>query len=77
MKEYCRKVLEKAYLYMDGELLGTEEREEIKVHLEECRPCYERYGLQVEVTSMVARVKGHSRCPKQLRARITALLDEA
>lgn len=65
-----------AYLFLDGEVLTTAQRTEIQVHLEECLPCLERYGLETEVTHLVARLKGSSRCPSELKARISRLLDE-
>ncbi len=46
MKEHCREILARAYLFLDGEGLSAEERVEIEVHLEECAPCLERYDLQ-------------------------------
>ena len=76
MKEKCRETLQMAYLYLDGEGLTIEQRTEIQVHLEDCRPCLERYGLETEITTIVARLKGHSHCPDELKARISRLLDE-
>lgn len=74
MKEYCRTTLEMIYLYNDGEILSESERREIRVHLEECGPCYERFGLQKRVTVIVSRQRRHSSCPQELRARITQIL---
>lgn len=74
MKEYCRTTLELIYLYNDGEILSESERREIRVHLEECGPCYERFGLQRRVTVIVSRQRRHSSCPQELRARITQIL---
>jgi mycothiol system anti-sigma-R factor len=74
MKEHCKRVLEKAYLYMDSETLSEGDRVLIRVHLEECKPCYERYGLEVQATSLISRLKGHDHCPDRLRANIKELL---
>ena len=76
MKEDCRVTLKKAYLYLDGELLSEEERVDIRVHLEECRPCLERYGLEGEVTALVARLKGRQSCPESVKKRIQILIQE-
>lgn len=73
MKDDCRKTLERAYLFLDGERLTEMERVEIGAHLEACGPCYERYGLEQEVTAIVARLKPCQRCPEQVRTRIVAL----
>ncbi len=74
MKQRCKETLERAYLFLDGEGLSHEERVEIRVHLEACRPCYERYGLEEEITKLVARLRGGQTCPQGLRDRIEALL---
>ena len=78
MKETCKAVLERAYLYLDGEILSEAERVEIQGHLEECAPCLERVGIEREViTVLVARLKGQCRCPEGLRSRVQQLLDQA
>ena len=74
MKQRCRETLERAYLFLDEEILSSEERLEISVHLEACRPCLERYGLDEEITRLVARLHHGARCPQSLRERIVALL---
>ena len=76
MKERCRETLEKAYLFLDGEVLSEAERHEMKRHLEDCGPCYERVGVEEDVSSIVARLRGCQPCPEGLRARISSLLDE-
>lgn len=76
MKHHCREVLQRAYLFLDGEGLTEDERVEIRVHLEECAPCYERVGIEKEVFRIVGRLSSTHQCPEQLRQRITARLDE-
>ncbi len=76
MKEDCRVTLERAYLFLDGEILSESERIEIKGHLEACRPCFERYGLEAEVTALLNRLKGHEDCPRRLKDRIEGLIAE-
>lgn len=75
MKEGCRETLQRAYLFLDRECLGEAERREIEIHLEECRPCLERVGLDRELTMIVARLKDSHRCPGELKARIAAQLE--
>jgi mycothiol system anti-sigma-R factor len=77
MKERCRETLERAYLFLDGEQLTHAERLEIRAHLEECAPCYERYGVEKVMTTLTARLKGHTQCPEKLRARVESLIKEA
>ena len=76
MKEHCRKILQTAYLYLDGEVLSDTERHEIRVHLEECAPCYERYGVDEQVKMLVSRLKGGCRCPDELRTKVSRMFDE-
>lgn len=68
-------MLARAFLYLDGEGLTEVERVEIRVHLEECRPCLERVDLAQEVARLVSRLRGCSPCPGDLRLRIQAELD--
>ena len=77
MKERCREVLERAYLFLDGEVLSEEERTQIQVHLDECAPCLEHYGLDREFVLVTARLRGKTECPEKLRTRIKSLLDDA
>ncbi len=72
----CREVLEQAYLYLDHEGLGDEERHQIQLHLEECGPCYERVGLDKEVAHLLARLRGTQHCPDALKTRILSMLEE-
>jgi mycothiol system anti-sigma-R factor len=74
MKPECRESLERAYLFLDGELLSEQERALIELHLEACGPCYERYGLERDIAKLVSRLRGAQRCPADLRSRIQALL---
>ncbi len=76
MRDECARTLRRAYLYIDGEMLSGGERTEIRQHLEACRPCFERYGLEQEVNALVARLAGCHRCPEAVRSRITALFGQ-
>ena len=77
MKEDCRVTLEKAYLFLDREVLSETERVQIQAHLEQCRPCLERYGLEGEVTALLARLRGREPCPDRVRERVQKLIDRA
>ena len=77
MKDISKEILQRAYLFMDGEVLSEAERIEIQVHLEECSPCLERYGLDEEVTVLMTRLRGSTPCPEALKSRISGLLEEA
>ena len=77
MKERCREVLERAYLFLDGEVLSEDERLQIQVHLDECAPCLDHYGIEREFVFVTARLKGKTECPQKLKAKIQNLLEEA
>ncbi len=77
MKERCREVLERAYLFLDGEVLSETERAQVQVHLDECAPCLEHYGIDREFVYVTARLRGKTECPQKLKAKIQTLLDEA
>lgn len=69
----CREVIEKVYLYLDGET-SAQERDQIRVHLDECGPCLRQYGLEQEVKALVARCCGSDRAPASLRERVLVRL---
>ncbi len=78
MSERCKEILERTYLFLDGEGLSIAERIEIETHLEECGPCLEAYGVEREVVSvLIARLRGYTHCPDRLKERISSLLEEA
>ena len=78
MKHHCKEVLERAYLYLDGEGLTEVQRIEIETHLDDCGPCLESYGVEREiVTVIIARLRGAQRCPDALKERISAALEQA
>jgi mycothiol system anti-sigma-R factor len=76
VKEECREVLQRTYLFLDGELLSASQRLEIQGHLEECAPCLERFGLEDEFRNLLAKIKSQQVCPEALRHRILSLLDQ-
>ena len=77
MKDECKQAIAQAYLYLDGEGLSEHERADIKQHLEDCAPCFERVGLDAEVTQLISRLKGASPCPREVKERITGLFESS
>ena len=75
MKDLCKEYLARAYLFLDGEVLSEAERSDIEMHLEECSPCLARYGLEQDLVVLMARLRGASPCPDQLKHRIASLLE--
>lgn len=77
MKQVCREYLQRAYLFLDGEILSETERTEIQLHLEECSPCLARFGFEEELVAVIARLRHASACPDRLKTRIADLLEQA
>ncbi len=71
----CSDVLEAVYLYLDGEQQG-EDREHIRIHLDECAPCLRQYGLEQAVKALVARCCGSDPAPDELRLRVMSRIQE-
>lgn len=76
----CSEVLERVYLYLDGERDPDGGHgpgvEEIRLHLDECAPCLREYGLEQAVKSLVARCCGGDVPPEGLRERVLVRIQE-
>ena len=77
MKEHCREILARAYLFLDGEGLDQAERIEIEAHLEECAPCLDQFDLQTDVRALIYRIGGSTPCPDAVRNKILDLIQHA
>lgn len=64
----CSEVLEKVYLYLDGEA-ESEDHSHIRIHLDECSPCLRKFGLEQAVKTLVARSCAEQ-APVELRERV-------
>ena len=53
----CAEVLERVYLYLDGEM-GSLDHDTVRQHLDECSPCLREYGVEQVVKSLVSRCCG-------------------
>jgi mycothiol system anti-sigma-R factor len=68
MKPHCEETLAELSSYLDGEL--TEEiRVKIALHLDDCPPCGDIAGFEVELRRVIAS-KCVDRVPDDLRAKI-------
>lgn len=68
MKPHCEETIAELATYLDGEL--TEEvRAKIAFHLDDCPPCGDIAGFEVELRRVIA-AKCVDRVPDELRARI-------
>jgi mycothiol system anti-sigma-R factor len=74
MSDECADFIERIVYLLDNEL---EEAEctEVRVHIESCSPCLERYDVQRTIKALVARSCAE-RAPDSLRAKVLVSLRE-
>lgn len=72
----CREVLERVYLYLDGEM-GPHDCDSVRHHLDECSPCLREYGVEQTVKSLVSRCCGGEVPSTELRAALLQRLRNA
>ena len=70
--ESCADFLDRIVYLLDNELDAGEIRE-VRVHLDECAPCLERYDVQRTIKTIVARSCSES-APDDLRQRVIVQL---
>jgi mycothiol system anti-sigma-R factor len=71
----CSEVLEKVYVYLDGEA-ESEDHQHVRLHLDECAPCLRQYGLEQAVKALVARCCGGDAPPPDLKERVMVRIQE-
>lgn len=64
----CAAALDRLWEYLDHELPGSD-AEELREHLAECTPCFEEYGVDLVIKTVVRRGCQES-APDTLRLRI-------
>ena len=70
----CTETIGRIYYYLDGELTD-ERRDAIRHHLDECPPCVDAYGFEVELRQVIAnRCRDH--VPESLLERVRKALDQ-
>jgi mycothiol system anti-sigma-R factor len=72
--ESCADFLDRIVYLLDNELDAGEMRE-VRLHLDECAPCLERYDVQRTIKTIVARSCTES-APDDLRQRVIVQLRE-
>ena len=70
--EPCQEAIATLYSFLDGELTA-ERREKIQRHLDDCGPCFEAFGFEAELKTVIAR-KCHEEVPASLRQRVAEVL---
>jgi mycothiol system anti-sigma-R factor len=72
--EDCSEYLERIVYFIDNELEEAD-CSVVRMHLESCNPCLERYDLQRTVKSIVARSCSEA-APQELRERVRLRIRE-
>ncbi len=72
--ESCADFLDRIVYLLDNEL-DASEITEVKGHLDECAPCFERYDVQRTIKMIVARSCTES-APDALRERVRVRLQQ-
>jgi mycothiol system anti-sigma-R factor len=73
-RESCADFLDRIVYLLDNELDATEVAV-VKVHLDECAPCFERYDVQRTIKMIVARSCTET-APDALRDRVKVRLQQ-
>ena len=74
MRDECADFLEQIVYFIDNEL-DAADCAAVRVHLDTCNPCLERYDLQRTVKSIVARSCTEN-APDELRQRVLVRIRE-
>ena len=70
----CADFLERIVFFLDNEL-DEADCSAVRLHLDSCNPCLERYDLQRTVKSIVARSCSEA-APRELRDRVMLRLQQ-
>ena len=73
--EDCADYLERIVYFLDNEL-DEADISAVKVHLEACSPCLEKYDLQRTVKAVVHRSCSSDLAPHELRQRVMVRIRE-
>jgi mycothiol system anti-sigma-R factor len=71
----CRESLQKLYEFLDGELEKVP-MSEIEMHLNNCRPCWDRFEFEKQLIAVIKKRCCKETCSDQLRKRVQSLLEK-
>ncbi|GAC1411147.1 MAG: hypothetical protein NVSMB57_05580 [Actinomycetota bacterium] len=64
----CREVVERLFLYIDGEIAG--DCNSIESHLRRCPPCHDHVSFEKDFKELVRRKCSEGKAPPELAARL-------
>lgn len=70
----CSEVLDHLYEFLDHEM-PEGDCAKFEVHIDECSPCLEKYGLEQAVKKLVKRCCGHDDVPTDLRSKVMGRIE--
>ncbi|MEV5375483.1 mycothiol system anti-sigma-R factor [Streptosporangium nondiastaticum] len=70
----CSEVLDHLYEFLDHEMPDGD-CAKFEVHIDECSPCLEKYGLEQAVKKLVKRCCGHDDVPADLRSKVMGRIE--
>lgn len=68
----CALALQRLYEFLDHELADAD-ADAIRAHLDACEPCFDAYGVEEHIRSLVKRCCTEPRAPESLRFRVTEI----
>ncbi len=69
MKAECAEVIAEVWTLLDGECTA-EKKDKLRQHLEDCPPCFQLYGLEERIKSLIATRCSGEKAPDRLRERL-------
>jgi mycothiol system anti-sigma-R factor len=69
IKAECAEVIAEVWTLLDGECTA-ETREKLRKHLEECPPCFQAYGLEERIKTLIGSKCRGEKAPEGLRERL-------
>lgn len=73
-KTDCSEILDHLYEYLDNEVADGD-CVKFRMHLDECHPCLEKYGLEQAVKKLVKRCCGSDQVPSGLRGKVMGRIE--
>ena len=71
----CEEWFEKLYRFIDKDL-DQAAWKDIEAHMHDCRPCFDRYDLEIKIRERLQASCRKEGCTESLRLRIRALLEK-
>ena len=71
----CDEWFEKLYKYIDKDLKDIAWKD-VEAHMSDCRPCFNRYDLEIKIRQRLKESCCKESCTESLRLKIQAILEK-